>query len=55
MGVAFQQQRNNVMFPSGNNYRSNDVGFSQWVRQENYQHAEWDGQERDVGKDYTEL
>ena len=47
MGVAFQQQRN-VMFPPGNIYPSNDAGFSQWTRQQNYQHAEWDGQERDV-------
>ena len=38
MGVAFQQQRNNVMFPPGNNYP-----------------PEWDGQEGDVEKHYTEL
>ena len=33
VGVAFQQQRSNVMFPSGNNYPSNDAGLSQWTRQ----------------------
>ena len=55
MGAAFQQQRNNVMFPPGNNHPSNDAGFSQWTRRQSYQHAEWDGQKRDVGKHYTEL
>ena len=43
------------MFPSRNNYPCNDAGFSQWTRQLNYQHAEWDGHERDVEKYYTEL
>ena len=33
VGVAFQQQRSNVMFTPGNNYPSNDAGFSQWKRQ----------------------
>ena len=42
MGVAFQQQRNNAMFLPGNNYPSNDVGFFQWTRQQNHQHAAWD-------------
>ena len=46
MGVAFQQKRNNVMVPPGNNYPSYDAGFSQCTRQ----HAEWDGQERDAEK-----
>ena len=55
MGVAFQQRRNNVMFPPGNNYLPNDAGFSQWTRQQTYQHAEWNGQERDLEKHYTEL
>ena len=55
MGVAFQQRRNNVMFPPGNNYLSNDAGFSQCTRQQTYQHAEWNGQERDLEKHYTEL
>ena len=55
MAAAFQQQRNYVVFPPGNNYPSNDAGFSQWTRQQNYQHAEWDGQERKVEKHYTEL
>ena len=66
MDVAFQQQGNNVMDPPGNNYQSNDAGFSQWTRQQNneadlsqwtrqqnYQRAEWDGQERDVEKHTT--
>ena len=43
MVVAFQQQRKNVMFLPGNNYSSNDVGFFQWTRQQNYQHAAGDG------------
>ena len=43
MGVAFQQQRNNVMFLPGNDYSSNDVGFFQWMRQQNHQHTTWDG------------
>ena len=57
MGVAFQQQRNNAMFPPGNNYPSNGAGFSQWTRTQNYRYrqAQWDGQERDVEKHYTEL
>ena len=33
VGVAFQQQRSNVLFPPGNNYPSNDAGLSQWTRQ----------------------
>ena len=43
------------MFPQGNNYPSNDTGFSQWIRQQNYHNAKWDGQERDVEKHYTEF
>ena len=54
MHLVFQQQRNNVMFPPRNNYPSNDVGLSQWTRQQNYQYAEQDRQGRNVEKHYTE-
>ena len=55
MDVIFQQQRTNVMVPPENNYPSNKAGSSQWTRQQNCQHSEWNGQERDVEKHYTKL
>ena len=55
MDVIFQLQRINVMVPPENNSPSNNAGFSQWTRQQSCQHAEWNGQERDVEKHCTKL